>query len=192
MPRIIDAATEPSLLLRLRNPSDEGAWKSFLDVYSPLIYNFCRRRNLQPNDAADVTQEVLLRVSKAIRRFEYDRKLGLFRDWLARIVLNEINRLLAKNSRTAIPTDEQAHLAASTDWNDQFQQHILSSALERCQPNFSSETWNLFQESWIHKKPVAQIAEECKVEASKIYVARSRVLKRLQNEVVRLAEDLPL
>ncbi len=68
--RKIDAPTPPSLVMRLRDHSDSKAWTEFVDVYSPLIYNYCRWRELQSSDAADVTQEVLLRVAKAIRNLK--------------------------------------------------------------------------------------------------------------------------
>ncbi len=120
--RKIDATTPPSLVIRLRDHADTKAWSEFVDVYSPLIYNYCRWRELQSSDAADVTQEVLLRVAKAIRSFEYDRTKGLFRDWLARIVLNEIRRLTKKHIDVATaPNDlDQDTGLLESAWNEQF------------------------------------------------------------------------
>ena len=189
---MIDAQTAPSLLFRLRDPDDGTAWQSFVDLYSPLVYNFCRYRKLQPSDAADVTQEVLLRVAKAMRKFEYDRSQGMFRDWLARIVQNEINRLLKKNAKAPYVDEEnQPEMAGDGDWNDQFQQHIYINALEQCKPHFTEETWDLFHRTWVEKQSVQEVSKASGIEASKIYVARSRVLKRLKLEVTRLAEDFP-
>jgi RNA polymerase sigma-70 factor (ECF subfamily) len=188
--RQIDAETTPSLLLRLRDPGDETAWQAFADVYSPLVYNFCRLRNLQPSDAADVTQEVLLRIAKAIPRLEYDRGQGLFRDWVARIVSNEVHRHFA-NKKEVTPLAENWDTAAGNDlWNEHFHQHIFSTAIERCRPRFSDETWELFDKSWLQKLPAATVAEQSGVDVAKVYVARSRVLKRLRLEVTILADDL--
>lgn len=192
MSRRIDNTTQPSLVLRLRDHSDTNAWNEFVDVYSPLIYDFCRSRQLQSSDAADVTQEVLLRLSKAIRNFEYNRDKGLFRDWLARIVLNEIRRLTSKASHLAIALDEldkdSGNLTSS--WNEQFQQHIFTKALERTRVNFNEETWRMFEMSWLQKIASEQVAESMGVGIERIYVARSRVLKRLRYEVSILADDI--
>jgi RNA polymerase sigma-70 factor (ECF subfamily) len=184
--------TQPSLVLRLRDHSDGAAWNEFVDVYSPLIYDFCRTRELQSSDAADVTQEVLLRLSKAVRNFEYDRSKGLFRDWLARIVLNEIRRYAKKLSQLVVSSEELdkdcGELASS--WNEQFQQHIFAKALDRAKSRFNEETWAMFEMSWLKKLPAQQVAQDLGISIERIYVARSRVLKRLRYEVTILADDI--
>lgn len=194
MSRKIDATTPASLVIRLQDHADAKAWSDFVDVYSPLIYNYCRLRELQSSDAADVTQEVLLRVAKAIRNFEYDRTKGLFRDWLARIVLNEIRRFAKKHVDFATaPHDlHQDSKRLESAWNEQFQQHVFAKALERTRAHFSDDTWLMFERSWIGEVPAKQLAQELGTGIDRIYVARSRVLKRLRFEVALLADDLPL
>lgn len=188
MGRHIDADTPASLLLRIRDPNNDRAWEEFSDVYSPLIYGFCRLRKLQPNDAADITQEVLLRVSKSIRDFSYDEQRGLFRDWIARIVSNEIHRHYSRRRDGSLPAGWDAESFAN-DWNEQFHQYIFSLALSRCRERFQETTWNLFEKSWIQKIPAEVVASDANVDISQVYVARSRVLKRLRVEVTHLADD---
>ena len=65
-------ATRLSLLVRLRDARDDGAWSQFVEIYAPLVYGFARKHGLQDADAADLTQDVLQAVSGAIREFEYD------------------------------------------------------------------------------------------------------------------------
>lgn len=164
-----------------------------MNVYSPLLYDFCRARGLQSSDAADVTQEVLVRVAKAVRSFEYDPSKGLFRDWLARIVINEIRRFGKKRSDSMEAAESLGQEDAGqleSVWNERFHQHIFSEALIRCQPHFSEETWKMFQRSWIDKLEPEQVARELQISVDQIYVARSRVLKRLRSEVAVLADDI--
>ncbi len=78
--------TKPSLLVRVRDPLDAEAWQTFVALYAPLVYRFLRRRSLQDADAADLTQEVMGEVSRAIRSFEYHPERGRFRDWLLLII----------------------------------------------------------------------------------------------------------
>jgi RNA polymerase sigma-70 factor, ECF subfamily len=183
------------LVLRLRDHSDASAWNEFVTVYSPLIYDFCRARGLQASDAADVTQEVLMRLSKSIRSFEYDREKGLFRDWLARIVLNEIRRLTNKATQLARRAEDLQHTDNmdgnfASCWNEQFHHHIFNQALERTRPHFTAETWSMFELSWLQNGPPEQVAKQLGVGIELIYVARSRVLKRLRCEVAALADDV--
>src|SRR3954466_1296013 len=78
--------TRPSLLVRLRDASDHRAWSEFAAVYAPLIHGFARKHGLQDHDAADLTQEVLARVARAVRGLAYDPRRGSFRGWLFTIV----------------------------------------------------------------------------------------------------------
>ena len=69
MPQI--DTTRVTLLARLRDAGDAGAWSQFHQLYGPVIYRYARRRGLQDADAADLTQDVLREVSQSIDRFEY-------------------------------------------------------------------------------------------------------------------------
>lgn len=193
MARQIDAETQASLILRIRDKDDQSAWRTFVDVYSPLIYGFCRMKGLQANDAADVSQEALIRIAKAVRTFDYDRSKGLFRDWVAMIVHNEIRRHLRRDNRMPESTLEQdiPTNGISPEWDEHFQRHIFETALLRCQQHFEKSTWELFEHSWLKKETVEHVAKKFQVGAEKIYVARSRVLKRLKHEVAVLSDDIP-
>jgi len=191
--RQIDAETPASLVLRIRDQDDQVAWKTFVDVYSPMIYGFCRMKGLQASDAADVSQEALIRIAKAVRTLEYDRSKGLFRDWIATIVHNEIRRHVRRANTNPATIQEQdiASDGVSPEWNEHFQRHIFETALQRCQQHFAKETWKLFEHSWLNKQSVEQVAQTFNVGPDKIYVARSRVLKRLKHEVAVLSDELP-
>ena len=65
-------ATRPSLLVRIRDGRDAGAWGQFVELYAPVVYGFARKRGLQDADAADLTQEVLRAVVSAVGRLDYD------------------------------------------------------------------------------------------------------------------------
>ena len=75
--------TRASLLLRLRaEPDDQAAWQEFVARYGPLIYGWCRHWQMQPADAEDIAQSVLLKLAHHLRTFPYDparRFRGLLR-----------------------------------------------------------------------------------------------------------------
>ena len=81
-------STRPTLMLGIQDARNEAAWSTFLDLYLPIVLNYCRKRGLQEADAQDVTQTVIERVRRFIHR--YDPQAGRFRGWLARITQNEI------------------------------------------------------------------------------------------------------
>src|SRR5262245_18566027 len=91
--------TRPSLLVRLRDAGDQQAWEEFVEVYTPLIYGFCRKRGLQDSDAAAVAQEVMRAVSRAMGSFDYRPDDGRFRSWLFTVTRNKFNDFLNKRQR---------------------------------------------------------------------------------------------
>lgn len=192
--------TRPSLLLRLRDPRDAEAWRTFVDVYGPLVYGHGRRRGLKHEDAEDVTQKVFARITDAIRAFQYEPETGRFRDWLGTIVRNEINRFLkqtvgtpqGKGGENESGLASLAAPAADTAWTTEFNARILHVALERCRPRFEAATWTAFERVWLQQTPAAQAAQELGQPIDWVYVAKSRVLKLLAEEVRELAADAPL
>ncbi len=187
-------------MLRLRDPKDDEAWRTFVDTYTPLVYAYCRRRGLQDSDVADVTQEVMAQVLRSISDFSYRAERGRFRDWLGTVTRTKIVRFLSKDARAGKGGDAvNAEIArqaegpeSDTLWTEAFRARVLEVAMQRSRPDFEETTWKMFERSWVHDETAQSVARELQVPVESVYVARSRVLKRLRAEVVTLAEDYPL
>src|SRR5262245_12142469 len=72
--------TSTSLLVRIRDRSDQQAWAAFDRRYAPLIRRWCH--DWFPSDADDLVQEVLVKLIAAAGAFDYDPRRGRFRGWL--------------------------------------------------------------------------------------------------------------
>jgi RNA polymerase sigma-70 factor (ECF subfamily) len=200
MPGADSGLTRPSLLLRIRDAADSDSWSEFADVYGPLVRAYCRRWGLQDADARDVEQEVLAQVSRSIAAFEYEPARGRFRDWLGTVTRRKIARLLerSKDRRGTGGDDANARLAAleasgtDPEWTSDFHARILETAFARVRPCFEASTWDAFARVWADGQPAARVADETGLSIDSVYAAKSRVLKRLREEVLSLAEDLPL
>src|SRR5436305_2637850 len=92
-------STRPSLLVRLRDHRDRPACAEFVEIYAPMVYGYAQKHGLQDADAADLTQEVLRAVARAVPRLEYDPNRGSFRGWLFTVVRNELRDWLAARRR---------------------------------------------------------------------------------------------
>jgi RNA polymerase sigma-70 factor (ECF subfamily) len=199
--RPTELQTRPTLLLRLRNPCDLQSWRTFVDVYGPLAYGYCRQRGLRHEDAEDVTQEVFVRIGAAIRTFEYRPDIGRFRDWMGTLIRNEVNRFLKKTKsatkgRGGADSDGVLNgveaRGKDTLWVSEFNAHVLATALARSRPHFDERTWRAFALVWLENCPAAQAAQQLGQSIDFVYVAKSRVLKRLWHEVQELADDTVL
>ena len=75
-------ATRPSLLARLKDWSQQTAWREFDHDYVPLLRNVARKAGLTDPEADEVVQETLLAVAKKIGEFKHSGNRGSFRAWL--------------------------------------------------------------------------------------------------------------
>lgn len=182
--------------MRLRHAEDAAAWQTFVETYAPLVYNFCRSRSLQDADATDVTQEVLLEVSRSMPRFEYQPERGRFRNWLGTLTRRRLAQFFKRRERggaaqPAADVEEIVAPEADTEWTAAFHARVLEVALQRIRPEFEPRTWQAFERVWRDNLPALEASRELAVPIDAVYVAKSRVLKRLREEILLLAEDLP-
>ena len=145
-------------------------------------------------DAEDVSQKTFSRIAKALLSFEYQPARGRFRHWLGCVVNGEINRLLRKASNHPEGTIDHSALdnfesrTEDSAWSEEFNSQVLRTALARCRPHFEEATWRAFELTWLENQPPVEVAQTMKHPIAWIYLAKSRVLKRLWQEVVELTE----
>jgi len=185
--------TRASLLVQLRDGANHGAWQEFMQLYGPVVYGFARRRGLQDADAADLMQDVMRSVSTAIGRLDYDRKQGTFRGWLFTITRNKVfNFFSARRIRpqgsgdTATNQLLNSHPGADDDsdaWELEYQRRLASIAMERIKSEFQDSTWRAFWLTAVEGIAAAEVALQVGISPGAIYVAKSRVLARLKQEV---------
>jgi len=188
--------TRASLLVQLREGTNHAAWQEFLRVYGPLVYGFARKRGLQDADAADLMQDVMRSVSSAIGRLDYDRKQGTFRGWLFTITRNKIFSFLsARRIRPQSSGDTATHrlLDAHPDggdgsetWELEYQRRLAALAMERVKGEFQETTWKAFWLTAVDGRPAGEAARETGLSTGAVYVAKSRVLARLKEDVETL------
>jgi RNA polymerase sigma-70 factor (ECF subfamily) len=180
-------STSVSLLKRLRSEPSEAAWEHFVRQYRPLLLYWARRLGLQHEDAADLVQEVLVVMVRKLPQFQYHPEQS-FRGWMRTILINKWRDRRAR--RLAVPLEEGERHPASCDTEGleerEHRHHVLGEARRLAAAAFEPATCRAFWETVVAGRPAAQVAETLGISVNAVYVARSRVLRRLRHDLQAL------
>jgi RNA polymerase sigma-70 factor (ECF subfamily) len=185
--------TPSSLLERLHLPFDPEAWDRFVSLYTPLIYNWGRRVGMQDQDAADLVQEVFVKLIQVLPTFDYDRHRG-FRGWLRTVTLNTWRDRL-KHRRDQPMSPDQPPLAElagmegqESFWDAEYRQQIVKRAISLMQSDFQPATWRAFWEQVVDGRAARDVASQLGLTRGAAYAAKLRVLSRLRQELNQMLD----
>jgi RNA polymerase sigma-70 factor (ECF subfamily) len=194
------SSVSSTLLDQLRSGRPE-AWERLVRLYSPVIYRWCRRSGLAAEDAADVLQEVLSAVLLHLPGFHRDGPQDSFGGWLATITRNKVRdhyrrrhgkaaaqggstaeRQMAEVPQPPEPSEDCIRPdAESAAW-------LSRGALETIRAEFEVQTWKAFWRTTVDGQPPAHVAADLKMSVAAVYMAKSRVLRRLRQVLGELPQ----
>jgi RNA polymerase sigma-70 factor (ECF subfamily) len=197
MPGASDSQTGSTLWVLVHSPEDPDAWKAFVRRYAPKLVAWCQHWKLQPADAEDVTQEVLYRLARHMRRLRYDPTKGRFRTWLKTLARHAWIDLRHSRRRAGWGTgdpniqrllderEDPGEVAEVLD--EEFMRDVYEEAKARVQLRVSRTTWQAFRLLGLEGKPGVEVAARLKMSVAAAYMAKSRVLQMLRGEVEQLS-----
>jgi len=192
--------TRVSLILRLPTVADADAWREFASIYEPFVYRFARRGGLQDADARELVQNVMLSVARAIGRWQPDAGRGKFRTWLFRIARNQLIDAGAKlRSQIAVRGGTTmlgvlGDLPAVDTWSKEeirlsHRRELFRWAADQVMSSVKHTTWQAFWLTAVVGRSAEDVANELGISIGSVYIARSRVLARMREEVQKWEGD---
>ncbi len=96
---------DKDLLLKIKNPETRNyGFNMLVRAYQQRVYWHVRKMVIDHDDADDITQEVFIKIHKAIETFREDSQLFT---WIYRIATNEcLNFLNKKRKRFFLPIED--------------------------------------------------------------------------------------
>jgi RNA polymerase sigma-70 factor (ECF subfamily) len=182
------------LLIRLQAvEEDPEAWRRFVGLYQPLLLRWCQKSRLQPADAEDVTQDVFRTVREKIAGFRRDPTRGTFRGWLRTITKHaicDLARTRTQGQQGVGGSGAYAHLLAQPDAapaevdeeRDRDEERVLlREALRHLLPGVTDPTREAFWQVMVEGRRPAEVAQQMGVKEHVVYLAKSRILRRLKD-----------
>ncbi len=189
-------ATSQTLIGRLALDPSSEAWGEFVDKYAPTVFTWAWQSGLQDSDAADVTQEVLMKLLEKMRVFQYDPKRGSFRGWLKTITVNSARDCGRRLARTPVGPDGLSSVGDPASWDElgrrideEYQHQLLAQAETVVKGIVKPNTWRVYEMLVKECMAATVVAASLDLKIAEVYVAKSRVLKRLKEVVQQIEES---
>jgi RNA polymerase sigma-70 factor (ECF subfamily) len=180
-----------------QGPDQDAAWGEFAARYQDTIYRFCLRRQLQPADAQDATQDVLLRLYKGLSR--YDRSKGRFRDWLGRVALNAVRdfararegapRGAGGDGARRLLDGVEARQELLQRLGERFDLELLEQARAEVQGGVEGRVWDAYRLLEEEGLSGAEVAGRLGLALGTVYAHRCKVKDKLRAAVRRLENE---
>jgi RNA polymerase sigma-70 factor (ECF subfamily) len=192
--------TPLSLLDRVRHNGQPVDWDRLIELYSPLLRSWLQRHPLQGADVDDLLQDILAVLVQKLPQFTHPGHAGAFRGWLRAILVYRLRwhwrEKLRKpahigddDAEQFLTRLEQADGDLARRWDAEHDRHVVARLLELIRPEFTATTWQAFQGYVLEEKPLAEVAAELGLTANAVYIARTRVFRRLREEAAGLIEE---
>jgi RNA polymerase sigma-70 factor (ECF subfamily) len=193
--------TSTTLLERLRDSPDDGAWRRLVDIYRPWLLGWLKRHGLADADAEDLVQDILLVVLKELRFFRHNQRAGAFRSWLRAIAVNRSRDALRRRRYQPVATGDRQVLdqlqqledpdsQLTTQWELEHDRHVVGRLLALIEPDFQPATVDAFRRVMLQGNTPAVVAKEMGVSVNAVLLAKSRILAQLRQEAQGLIAEI--
>jgi RNA polymerase sigma-70 factor (ECF subfamily) len=192
-PRSDLGATSLTLLDRAR-ANEADAWARLVTLYTPLVRYWCLAGGLQPTDVDDVVQEVCRVAFSGLAGFRHDRPGDTFRGWLRTITRTALALYFRKLAWVPVAVGGSVAFARLQEVADPVpdlpdedpsdeSRGLHRRALELVRGEFEDRTWQMFWLIAVEDRKPADVAARFGVTPVAVRKAKSRVLRRLREEI---------
>ncbi|MHB1561421.1 MAG: RNA polymerase sigma factor [Isosphaeraceae bacterium] len=182
-------------LLRRAVARQPDAWERIVIIYTPLVRHWCRQAGIPDHDIQDVSQDVFAAVSSNLGTFRADRPGTTFRAWMRGIARHKLLHYFQDRGEAAAGgTDAQMRLQEVPTPSDEPDLSetpadlagVFHRAVSLVRDQFEERTWRAFWRVAVEDRSPTEVAEELGITANAVRQAKSRVLRRLKEEMGEL------
>ncbi len=206
--------TRKSLIERLDDWEDQGAWDDFYKTYWRLIHCVSLKAGLPNDEAFDVVQETVLTIAKQWKKGKtYDEEKGSFKNWLMNVarwrIADQFRKrgknpaaMAAASSYSRSGNDESGGRGTATIerfadpegglekvWDEEWSANLTQVARGRVKEKVSPKQFQIFDCYVIKGWEAAKVREELGVSMAQVYLAKHRVGSMMKKEIGILREQ---
>jgi RNA polymerase sigma factor (sigma-70 family) len=193
--------TTSTVLARLSDFDDRGAWERFVERFRRPIESFAERQGIAAPECEDLAQETLLAFAKAFRSGEYARSKGRLSSWLFGIAWRRIDHArrrarvrageLAHGDDGEPPLDLPDAERPSPEWEELWERSMLEHCLRQVRKEVAPSSFRAFEMLVLEGRSIDDAVIDLGITRNAIAIAKHRVSGRLRELVAECDEVLP-
>ena len=186
--------TRLTLLQRAQDQDNPDAWDEFVFYYQDFLRMVLAKMNFNQSDIEDASQEVLVKLWKALPKFDPEGS-AKFRTWMSRIIRNSAIDFLRKHNKGSKEELEhhEMNMAAEPEIEnfikDEWEVHIVALALNQIKTLFSENAIKAFEMA-MKNVSTEEIAATLGTTNNAVLKLKNRVKHRMVQEINLLREKL--
>jgi RNA polymerase sigma-70 factor (ECF subfamily) len=190
--------TRASLIVKLQGERNEQAWVEFVAAYEPFLRRLVQRQGVPQRHVGDVVQHVLAAIAHSVSQWQDDGSPASFRRWTGRVARNVVLKFMVRERRQlggrgGTDLIDQLHQvpdrAFSDEENRRYEYELIVWAAEQVRSEFRATSWRAFWATLVEGRSVADVARELQLSPGGIYMARSRVMAKIQSKIREVLAD---
>jgi RNA polymerase sigma-70 factor (ECF subfamily) len=190
-----DNSVSTSVLERAKL-GDQDAFRMITQLYAGLVYHWIRKRGLSPEHTEDVSQQVFMAVIHNLKTFQRTKPADSFRAWIRTITRSKIVDHIRKNTgvEIAFGGDKSLNEVATIENDDEDEEDdrdsaiLYQKAVQFVKGEFADKDCRAFLMLVVDGIPAKDVAQILGISVNSVYIAKSRILKRLQDEFADLID----
>ena len=177
---------------------DQDAFRKITDLFSGLVYCWCRRKGLAEEDAKDTSQEVFKTVATKLRTFRRNSPNDSFRAWIRSVTKNKIvDHYRTQAKRVKSIDSGEIEIAEIEEHCETFElegnhdletEELFQTAVQLIRQEFSERDYQALWRVAVNRMPAKDVATELGTTANAVFIAVSRIKKRVREECADLIE----
>jgi RNA polymerase sigma-70 factor (ECF subfamily) len=181
-----DNSVSTSILERAKL-GDQDAFRMITELYAGLVYHWIRKSGLSPENAQDTSQEVFISVNRNLKKFQRTKAGQSFRAWIRVITRTKIADHFRRNNgvETALGGGSKLVDFATIEKNEEYEESkhdrgiVYKKALKFIKGEFADKDCRAFLMLVVDEIPAKDVAQSLGMSVNSVYIAKSRILKRL-------------
>ena len=187
------AVTRASLLLRIRDPKDNAAWREFDAIYRPMLQRFARTMGLGAADAEDVVQHCMEKIFKHIQSFDYNPAKGRFKSWLRTLVNNRTRNLWRGRPNQQAETQDfdrpqDREPLPEEEFEKVWMESHLQHALRQVREEVEESSFDAYRRYAMNGEPVKKVCDDLGLNPNQLYAIKFRITRKLHEKMKTLTD----